>query len=197
MHSFFKAILTLFIIGISFMSVPRVEAATKTICGAGGGCNYETLTAAFGDSPAAGDVFQVEAGGMTAFPYSSASESWPINFPYTTTTVECIGGAVIGQPIVGSENRLYLSTGSTIQDCTLGHVQLTSAPSHGSVSPDGIVIRDNVFSTTVSSTINLGSVGAVRFLIQGNSNINFLGIASSTDGIIQNNTFYGNQAGNG
>lgn len=195
MRPFFKTILTLFIIGVGFISVPRVEAATKTICGTGGGCNYETLTAAFEDSPGVGDVFQIQGGEVTPFPYSSASESWPISFPNTTTTVECVGGAVIGQPMIGSEKRLYLSTGSTIQNCTFGHVQLTSTPSDGSVSPNGIVIQDNVFSTTVSSTIDLSSAGAVHFLIQGNSNINFLGIASSTDGIIQNNTFYGNQAG--
>lgn len=192
MHSSLKTILCLLVVSFGFLGAAHVQAATKTVCGVGGGCDYSSLTEAFADSPAAGDVFQVGAGES---PYAAAAETWPITFPVATTTVECVGGAQIGQPAIGDENRVYLSSGSTIQNCSLGYVQLMTASPHGAVSPSGIVIQNNTFATTVTSTIDFTTAGAVNFVIQDNTNINYLGFASSTDGIVQNNTFYGDEAG--
>ncbi len=175
-------------VGLIF-SASQAQAATKTICASG--CDYTTINAAFVDSIVGGDVLQVVGSGGS--PYAASSETWPVAFPNASTTLECTGGAVVSQTSALGQNRLYLATSSTVQNCTFGNVELAtqSAPTPAS----GIRIIGNTFSTTATSTINFAE-GATQFSVLNNTNINFLNArTTTTHGVIQDNTFYGRMAG--
>jgi hypothetical protein len=192
MTLFSKTIFSLvFVCGVLGLGA-QAHAATKTICASG--CDYSTIADAIGISPAEGDVYEVRGPGAAASAYDPTSEAWPLTFPSVSSTILCTGGATIG-PAVSTGGRLYLTTSSTIQGCIIGAIQLSTNPALDSSPPGGVIIRGNTFITTGSSTIEFSS-GADQFLIENNTNINSLSLGStSTNGIIRNNTFYGNQAG--
>lgn len=193
MRPLFKLTLSLLIGCIGLVTASSVHAATKSICAAG--CDFATLGAAFtdvSDPPADGDIYQVQ--GDAPSPYLTASESWPINFPNVSSTVTCTGGAVISQLTAG-DSRVYLSTSSTVQGCTLGNVQLATVTLVPGVPISGVRIVDNTFSTVASSSIQF-LYGGQNFSILNNTNLNMLVLmGTSTQGVIQNNTFYGRMAG--
>lgn len=171
-------------VGSILISTP-VRAATLTVCASG--CDYTTANAALA-AATTGDIVEVQGG--AASPYSSSTEVWPITFPSVSSTLTCTGGASIGQTSAVSSNLIYLSTSSTVTGCTFGNVSLRSV-SVGSNAVAGVRITNNTFSSTVTSTIEL-VYGARNFEISGNTNINFLSLsATSTNGLIQSNTFYG------
>lgn len=183
---FLKIALCLIISCAALIATTGVQAATKTICASG--CDYTTISAAMGDTPTEGDIYQVQGGGGS--PYSAAAESFAISFPSVSSTLTCTGGATIGQTSPTGNNIINLSTSSTIQGCTLGNVQIFTADL-GENPPRGIRIVDNTFSTTVTSTISF-AYGAQDFTVLNNTNINLFTIsATTTNGTIQNNTFYG------
>ena len=193
MRPLFKLTLSLLVGCFGLAAASSVHAATKSICAAG--CDFATLGAAFtdvSDPPADGDIYEVQ--GDAASPYLTASESWPINFPNVSSTVTCTGGAVISQ-LTSGDNRVYLSTSSTVQACTFGNVMLATATLVPSEPISGVRIVDNTFSTVASSSIAF-LYGGQNFSILNNTNLNMLRLmGTSTQGVIQNNTFYGRMAG--
>ncbi len=193
MRPLFKLTLSLLVGCIGLVAASSVHAATKSICAAG--CDFATLGAAFtdvSDPPAHGDIYEVQ--GDAPSPYLTASESWPINFPNVSSTVTCTGGAMISQ-VGGGDSRVYLSTSSTVQACTFGNVQLATVTLVPSEPISGVRIVDNTFSTVASSSIAF-LYGGQNFSILNNTNLNALTLmGTSTQGVIQNNTFYGRMAG--
>jgi hypothetical protein len=186
LRPFLKALFCLLISCAALTAVSGAQAATKTICASG--CDYTSITAAFGDTPSDGDVYQVQGGGGS--PYNPSAETFDLNFPSVSSTLTCTGGATIGQSNPLGSNLIYLSTSSTIQGCNLSNVQLFTA-SLGTEPARGVRIVDNAFSTTATSTIAF-SYGAQDFAILNNTNINHFSTgATTTNGLIQNNTFYG------
>ncbi len=166
----------------SFLWMSATQAATKTICALG--CDYTSISAAFVGDGAANEVYAVQNS------YNPGSESWPITFPTVSSTVTCVGGPVIDQPVPTGGDFINLSTSSTISGCTFGNVYVLSSPVGGN-PPSGIQLLNNMFSNSVTSTIQLAN-GATNFVISGNTNINLLALqATSTNGLIENNTFYG------
>lgn len=168
----------------------RVQASTYTVC-AGGGCSATTITSALTlvDTVSGGDQIQVEA------TYDPSGETYPINFPDVTTTIACDTGATIGQTNLASPTAaINLSTSSTVRDCTFGYALLmTKNVGVGLENPSGFRIENNIFSTVATSSIYLYR-GGTNFVIQGNTNINYLTIDAAQivqDGVIQNNSFYG------
>ena len=180
------------LLGFVTLSVAsQVQAATKTICAAG--CGYTTIQDAFDDSPAEGDIYEVQGGGVS--PYDPSSETWAVSFPNVSSTLLCTGGATISQTNPFGANRLTLTTSSTIQNCTFGNIELVTN-SLGTGEPvGGIRLVNNTFSTSATSTISF-VYGAKDFSILNNVNINSLFLSgTNTNGLIQNNTFYGRMAG--
>ncbi len=170
---------------ISFTAPRFVQAATLTVCASG--CDYTTVNAAL-SAAAEGDVVDVQGG--AASPYSPSTEVWPISFPNASTTLTCTGGATINQVSAAASNFIQLSTSSTVAACAFGNVTLRTV-SLGVLPVSGVRVVNNTFSTTATSTVEF-VYGARDFEISGNTNINFLGLrTTSTNGLIQNNTFYG------
>lgn len=114
-------------------------------------------------------------------------------FPNVSSTLTCTGDAVIGQADPTGLNTIVLSTSSTVSGCTFGNVSFMT-PDPSPISPSGIRIVNNTFSGVATSTISLNG-GAVNFEISGNTNINFVDFkqTTSTNGLIENNTFYGSR----
>lgn len=184
MRTFFH-LLTCLVVGGAFfaLTTSNAQAATYTVCGSGAICDFTSVSAAFMGGTPGGDTFQVLGGG--AAPYNPATESFPINFPLVGATVECTGGATIGQTNPSGINNIYFQPNSTLQNCNLSNVFLGTT----GLPPNLVRILNNTFDTNATSTIGF-SGGASNFTVQGNSHIAEMWIqGTSTVGVISDNTF--------
>lgn len=185
-----KTLLRGFFLGITTLLLSTVNglAATRTVCA--DGCGYTTISSALTAAMGGGseDVIHVQSG------YDPATEVYSLGFPNASTTLMCDPGVSIGQTSPTGANAAYLSTSSTVIGCAFGNINLRSV----SLGPDpvsGIRIINNTFSASVTGTIDF-IYGGTNFEISGNTNISHLNLgATSTNGLVQNNTFYGWMSG--
>lgn len=184
-----KIVLALFFFLSGFLLFSSsVQAATYTVCASG--CDATTIGTALTmvDSMTGGDQIQVES------TYNPGGETYPLNFPDASTTLACDPGAMIGQTNPTAISGIFLSTSSTVRDCTFGQVELTTkSVGMSSLEPAGIRIENNLFSNSATSSIYFYA-GGTDFVIQGNRNINYLTFEPAhivDNGLVQNNTFYG------
>ncbi len=171
-------------IACTFFFARPVAAATTTVCAAS--CSETTLLGALTAATDPGDVVAVGA------TYDPAGDTG--TFPITTlssgVTINCEdSGAVISQTDSDGDNLIYMPEASTIRNCGLGNISLRSSDS----GSNNIKILNNDFSAFVTSTIHFQQGIVNDFLIEGNSYINAFSIlptATSSGGIIRDNTFY-------
>jgi len=147
-----------------------------TVCDSG--CGYTTITAAVATA-VVGSEITVNA------PYSTGSESFPLNFggvSLSSLTIQCTGGAIIGST---SESQVTINVYSTttIQNCSFSNVKIT----HTSSTYTGIQILNNTFSTSTRSEIVMGYDGFIGALINGNTGLSYIYISQGSANTIQNN----------
>lgn len=184
-----------FFLGLSLLfffvgSLKAASAEVYTVCALG--CGYTSISDAL---LVAGTDDTVEVHGDGVTPYDPATETWPLQFRAASTTIACTGGASITQVDPAGSDYINLTTSSTVRDCSLGNVQLTTISSveGPGQSPAGMQILNNIFSETATSSIAFSDAGATDFLIDHNLNIGSMGFgqngSTTTRGIISNNTF--------
>lgn len=193
----------LLFIGCFVVSSEKIHAAALTVCA--DGCTGPTISGVLGGA-SPGDTVTVQ--GLTANPlnpYNSATEVFPISFAAASTTLICANSdVVISQASPTGANELNLTTSSTVSGCSFTNINIGSMYLAGATgqSPHGIYLLNNTFSSSATSTANFGSAGITDFVISGNTNIENIAFsqnATSTRGLITNNTFRNRQiiGGNG
>lgn len=165
-----------------------VSAATSTVCASG--CDYTTL------GGSSGALFNVGTGDVIAVEptYTSTTEPvFPLMMMNPGITLDCQNnptwvGSTSTDYSTPDNNTFYLSSTSTIRNCSFGNINIVT----GSYV-SGVEIRGNTFhSEAASSTISFNN-GAALFTIEDNTNIGAFSISGSTtssNGVIRSNSFY-------